>query len=271
MVESGENFDREPSFENPAREYYRRLLEFINDEIERSPELRRELVDFVDYILVLQQTVPPALPYWRREEHMWAVNYEVERIAFPRLPVTLPPPSRSIAVGEHMDITTGYHAADFWPNAKLMTLNLTDGAEVTPETPIGKIDIIRNLPQLNPQANPLAFARELLASSVLSLTELAVFCQSRDPRVGDIRAFAGISHLARSGGRLGFAVFDIEDLSRKREATRVSRHVAEHVAGNNSAWQALKENYKPAKIAFVSREHLVETFGTTATGRRLSR
>jgi hypothetical protein len=117
---------------------------------------------------------------------------------------------------------------------------------------------------LEENANPIAFARDLLRSSTQSLVELAMLCERGDSRLEEIEAFAGISHLARIGGRVGFTVFNIANAEAQRAATEVSKGVALKVVGNNAAWKELSTNYKPAKIAFISRSRLISTFGSRA-------
>lgn len=258
--------ERDPGYRRDshirATEFYRQVLEELRLEFERDPALREEFSRFVDYILLMQSLIPTTLPDIEQQHRFGTLNHELERTAFPPLPVTLPPPRQRIAVGQHMDVTVGYTAEACWPNESDRELQLSDGAIVKPQTPIGKIDIARNLPRLDPDANPLSFARTLLSSSIQSLGELAILCEYSDPRFSRINTFAGASHLARLSGRLGFTVFDIANPFQREQATQQSRQVAKYVAGNNTAWQQLRENYKPAKIAFISRQHLKHQFGS---------
>jgi hypothetical protein len=263
MVERGFEAYESSSAER-AREFYRRVLEYLESEYEQRPELVEELSNFRDYVVLMLRLIPQQLPYTEREQQIERVHHEIEMTALPRLPVTLPPPSDRLAVGRHMLVTTNYSAATCWPDERQQVLQLSDGRVLTPETPMGKIDIVRNLPTLAPNANPLSFARELLSSSVESLTELAGMCERGDRRLAQVEAFGGVSHLARVGGRLGFTVFDIADGDQRSAATRISKGVAESVARNNRAWQELKANYKPARIAFISRMRLIKEFGSSA-------
>lgn len=256
---------RDPYIE--ATEFYRQVLEELGLEFERDPALREEFRGFVDYIVLMQSLIPTTLSDIEQQHRFRTLNHELERTAFPPLPVTLPPPHQRIAVGQHMDVTVGYTAEACWPNKSDRELQLSDATIVKPPTPIGKIDIARNLPRLDPDANPLGFARTLLSSSIQSLRELAILCEDFDLHFSRINTFAGVSHLARLSGRLGFTVFDIANPFQREQATQESRQVAEYVAGDNTAWQQLRENYKPAKIAFISRQHLEDKFGSRATGR----
>lgn len=265
--ERGGGRGRGSDFESFSRryEYHRLLTEYLRQNIpdfERSPELAEEMSQFIGYTLLLQTVVPTQLPRIEREEQIRVVHHAVDTLALPPLPITLPPPSRRIAVGQHMDITMGYSAVDVWPNESMPMLTLSDGTVVTPQTSVGKIDIVRNLPTLGDNTNLLGFTRELLKSSKQSMEELAYICQTQDNELEGVEVFAGVSHLARSAGRLGFTVFDIDNVEDRRKATAVSKSIAKSVAQRVEAWQELSENYKPAQIAFISREMVIDRFGT---------
>lgn len=251
------HFDREAL-------YYEFLARRLETEVGQSPELQEEIVRFIEYIRLLQRFIPRELPYTERELRYQVLDREVERTSLPQLPITLPPPGRQLVVGEHMTVTVGQNAYACWPNEGEKELRLSDETIVTPETPIGKIDIVHDLPHLDSNTNLIAFARKLLKSSVGSLRELTVLCEQGDHRLDGIQVFAGISHLARIGGKLDFTVFDITDEGRQRDATATSLRVATYVSGQNKAWQEFKENYKPAKIAFISRRALQRKFGSSA-------
>jgi hypothetical protein len=218
------------------------------------------LEDFVDYITVLQITSPLItwLPYSQREQ---TVHWEFEREVFPQLPLTLPPPHRQVAVGEHMDITVGVSADTCWPDDSKRLLKLVDGTIIIPDMPVGRIDIVRNFDRLSKNTNMIGFMRELMESSITSLKELASLCKKNDPKLDGIEVFAGVSHLARIAGKFGFTTFKIADPHRRAEATDVSKRVAEHVSGGTDAWNDIKQNYKPAQVAFISRKALIDKFG----------
>lgn len=254
--------EREPSFERheALNEYYRQLIEVASFEIARNPETRAELRNFVQYISLIQQAAPLItwLPYQQREQ---AVHWEIEREVFPQLPLTLPPPHKRVAVGEHMDITIGVSADTCWPDDSRRLLKLPDGTTVIPDMPVGRIDIVRGFDRLSEDTNMIGFMRKLMESSVASLKDLATLCKRNDPRLEGIEVFAGVSHLARIAGKFGFTTFEISDPHRRAQATDVSKTVAEHVSGGARAWNEVKQNYKPAQVAFISITALVEKFG----------
>ncbi len=76
-----------------------------------------------------------------------------------------------------------------------------------------------------------------------------------------IGAFAGMSHLARLADRFGFTVFDITDAGTRRFATDTSLHIASGLVADNTTWQQVQRNYKPAQIAMISSDELVRQFG----------
>lgn len=248
---------------NPEAAYYQELLDFLAFEMERSPETQPELRELQRYAFLMLQIIPPVLPEGARIEAVRGFSHELNRIVFPHLPPTLPP--TTIPVGEHMSITPGYKAVHYWPDKLRHYITLKDGKTITKNTQIGSIDIVRNLGELAARGNFVTYTRKLRESTVDSLKETARLCEQNDPRFRGIEAFAGMSHLARTAGKFGFSVFEIEDPGKKQHATQVSRNVAHHVAGNNPAWQELQQNYKPAEIAFISKDLLVGIYGSQPT------
>lgn len=243
-----------------AMEYYNRIISFVSNEIVRDPEALQEITHLQSYARLMQQLLIRSIPPSHQDEISFAVNRTIESISLPGIPVKLPPPGKFVTVGEHMTVTSET-AAECWPGKSAKSIVLDDLTEIRPKTPIGRIDLVRNLPRLDTSGSVIAFTRSLMTSTVQSLRELAQACQNREEQLVPLQAMAGMSHLARMGKRFGFTVFEIEDKVDQEWATRVSRSVSEKVAGNNHAWQKLAAYYKPAEIAYISKDRLVELYG----------
>lgn len=255
MTERG--FSSESSFRQTeaTRSYYRELQTYLEFELSRSPELQEDLRHLLNYAYALQHIAPAHRP---------RVNNDVLRVALPHIPTTLPPDRSVIHVGDHMTISTNSYAYMFWPDQSMESLTLSDDTTVNPNVPVGSIDIVSNLPRLEQDGNVIAYARALLSSTTISLTELADLCEHGDHRLRYIKVFAGASHLARVAGRLHFTVFDIVNDVDRHHITMVSKGVAEHVGGSSKEWQKFMKTYKPARIAYISRDSLVAHFGHQA-------
>lgn len=248
--------------EEAVDDYYHQLTELVSDEITQHPGMTRELERLHDWAQLMLRLAPP-LSSTNWERSLREVYHALEGLAFPRLPTAppLPPFHFLIPVGDHMDVITGYEAMDIWPDDNIKELELNDGGIITPETSVGKIDIIRNLSQLALGRSLTAYSRRLVASAIGSLRSFAILCDKDDRRLRRTEAFAGMSHLARIAERFGFTVFDITNPVKREHTTRISRSVAERVAGNSEEWRELQRNYKPVKIAYISRQALVDRFG----------
>lgn len=253
-------FSRRPEVD-PATRFYRQVEEYLIEEIERSPELMEEMRALRQYVRLMQQLLPWRVPSIDQDHVAYLLTRAIEAPIFPLMPITLPLPGKTIDVGEHMKVTRA-KAEEVWPNRTRRRLRLDDDARVTPVTPIGRIDIVRNLPRLDTDAPLIGFTRRLITSSIGSLRELAQLSESGENRLLGLKAFGGISHLARIGRRFGFTVFNITSRLDRERATAISRNVAEYVSRDNSDWRQLAENYKPAKTAFISRQRLIDLFGS---------
>lgn len=248
------------------REFYLQVEKFMLAYIQENPEMRQEFEDYLGYAQLMQRIVPATYP--QREELVEYIHHAVEVLAMPYLPITLPSPHNRVAVGEHMIISTGYGAGACWPDRRRKTLKLGDDTIVYPQTPLGKIDIVRNLPHLEDKDGAvIKFARHLLRSTTDSLIQLAQSSEIRSSSLSEVDVYGGVSHLARIAGKLHFTVFPIVDERDRREATAISKGVATKVVGSVSAWREMEANYKPAEVAFISRENLIEQFGVHAISR----
>lgn len=248
--------------EEAVGEYYHQLAELVSEEIAQHPGMTRELERLHDWAQLMLRLAPPfSSTNWERS--LREVHHGLDGLAFPRLPTTppLPPSHFLIPVGDHMDVITGYEAMNIWPDDNIKELELNDGGIITPETSVGKIDIIRNLSQLAQGRSLTAYSRRLVASAIGSLRSFAILCDKDDRRLRKTDAFAGMSHLARIAERFGFTVFDITNPVEREHATYISRSIARSVAGNTEEWRELQRNHKPTKIACISREALVDRFG----------
>lgn len=259
-MESGFGREYRPEYDS-VMQYYNRVISTVIDEMGRNPEAFEEMRRLQTYIRLMQSLLPTRYTPTEQDEIVFTANRRIESIALPSVPVKLPPPGSRINVGEHMTVTPA-EAAECWPGKSAKTIQLDDLTRIWPKSPIGRIDIVRNLPELDTSGSVIQFTRNLMSSTVKSLRELALLCQNRDEQVVPMHAMAGISHLARMGERFGFTVFGIETSYDQARATQISQQVAQHVAGNNHAWQKLSGNYKPAQIAYISQDRLVELYGT---------
>lgn len=250
-----------------ATEFYRQVTEYLSEEILDNPDTRVEMELLQEKMWLLQQIVPYNVTPYAQNETAYAVQQALGAAVLPHAPVTLPPPGRVIGVGKHMTITKA-KARESWPDESKDGLELRDGTTITPQTSMGRIDIVRNLPQLDTEAPLMTFTRQLISSSVGSFRELASLCENNDPRLAQVQAIAGTSHLARMGNRFGFTTFQIENPYDRRRATEVSLSVALRVSGNNQAWQELQANYKPAEIAYISRPELINLYGSQGPQNR---
>ncbi len=268
-------FRQYPDFERSAesrREFYSQVETYLLEEFERDPGLKRELKRFLGYVQWMQRAVPFVYPFQEREARVEYLHHAIDVLAMPALPVAPLPPNRRIAVGEHMIVSTGYAASACWPDRRKKTLTLSDNTSVEPRTSLGKIDIVRNLPQLTEEKGAVfAFARHLLKSTTGSLIDLAQLSEHLDSRVSGVSVYGGVSHLARIAGKLHFTVFPIQDERSRRVATDISKGVARHVVGGVTAWKEMEANYKPAEVAFISKDSLIEHFGTRAVSQGFSR
>lgn len=245
------------------REFYLQVEKFMLAEIQENPEMRQEFEDYLGYAQLMQRIVSARYP--QREELVDYIHHAVDALAMPSLPVTLPPPHKRFTFGEHMVVSMGYSAGHCWPDRRRRVLTLLDDTDMVPQTSLGKIDIVRNLPQLEDKDGAvIKFARHLLRSTTNSLIELAQDTESRNSRLSEVDVYGGVSHLARIAGKLHFTVFSIADERDKREATAISKRVATSVVGGVSVWKEMEAYYKPAEVAFISRENLIEHFGSHA-------
>lgn len=255
MVERGGNFE---SFERRPRRHpevlsgQEELLEYLRD-----PENLAELVNFWEYLQSIEALIPATLPRRERETLEQQVHTEVTGLGDVGLPT---PTTRVFHIGEHMDVTVGYLASAQWPDRRKPSLTLDDGTVVRPATEVGIIDYYRNIGRLSSTGNIVEFSRSLIDSAVDSLGELAREYQAFGRSARSIEVFTGMSHLARMAGRFGFTVFDIADQGKRDRATRTSFSIAENVASGNENWKRLREKYKPAKIAMISSDKLVNEF-----------
>jgi hypothetical protein len=246
--------------------FLRGVEEFFQYEFEHDAELRAEVEDFFDYAYMLFHMTQGEGD--NRQSLTHVIHHALDTLSFPSLPITLPPVHRRMAVGEHMVITSGYPARECWPDVKKRLLMIPEDVEVTGKTSLGKIDIVRNLPRMKDENGAMFhFARHLLRSTTDSLIELARLSERGSDSVGGIEVYGGVSHLARMANRLHFSVFPIADRRERAQATAVSKVVAQHVVGGVKAWQELEQNYKPAEVAFISRDYLITHFGSEAIAK----
>lgn len=261
---------REPERANESLDSIEELIEYL-----RNPENREEIVSFWEYIGHLQEFVLQYVPARQRAQALRQLHQsitttvQVERASETPAPVvTGRSATRTIPVGEHMDLTLGTNASYQWPDEAKATLLVGSGTLVTPSTPVGVIDYYRNIDKLNTDSSLVGFSRALIASAKQSLRVLAADYSStggfneRGTEGRSTHVFSGMSHLARLADRFGFTVFDIQDTTMRAHATDTSFGIATRVAEVNSAWQKLRENYKPAKVAMISGSDLVRRYGS---------
>ncbi len=138
---------------------------------------------------------------------------------------------------------------------------LSDGIVIAPGQMGGRLDLVRNIPQLGEEANLVAASRSLYNEVLLDLKILAYECKHNE-FLEEISFFYGYSHLVRSLARkLGFNVFDIKNPLKQAFYTHLNKQIVEKRNKENKAWQAFKGNFKPAKEAFISRDKLVSLYG----------
>lgn len=137
---------------------------------------------------------------------------------------------------------------------------LSDGTVIAPGQMGGRLDLVRNIPQLGEEDNLVAATRSLYDEALFDLKILAYECMHNE-FLEEISFFYGYSHLVRSSARkLGFDVFDIRNPLKQAFHTHLSKQVVEKRNKENKTWQAFKGNFKPAKEAFISRDKLVSLY-----------
>ncbi len=159
-------------------------------------------------------------------------------------------------VGNHMSIhPSGYHA--------FKERELSDGAIIHPGQKLGVIDLLRNIPILDSDTKLLTATRHLYNSVSQDLHELAFLCQSNDPRLNGVEAFYGISHFAGYlAERLGFDSFKLRNPLKRLFPKVIEKQMVKEHAGENKDWKKIKNKNKDIYEAFISRQKLVDRFGT---------
>ena len=164
----------------------------------------------------------------------------------------------SIPLGKHMSVQLKTYTGK-------EPLTLDDGTVVKPGDPIGELHFIRNLPKLKPGDSITGFIREGFSDAEQALKELSQLVAGADPRLTEVNVFFGVSHLAsRLAKRLGFEVYSTDQLPRliNKVMNKMYFRIAQGVAGNNPEWQKLSTNFKPAGFALLTRNSLIEQYGT---------
>lgn len=160
-----------------------------------------------------------------------------------------------IPVGEHMDVIMGRFRS-------IKNKELSDGSVVKPGSKVGVIHFTRNLPIMDKQSN-VAFSRQLFRSGEESLNNLAGLCEANDPRLEGVEFFYGWSHLAGPiAKRLGFDVFDIANPIRRLGPKFVNTFLAGGLK-DTPTFQRINYIFKTPREAFISRQKLVELYGST--------
>jgi hypothetical protein len=161
----------------------------------------------------------------------------------------------TIDSGEHMSVSIGKFRRE---------LVLPNGEELGKNDIVGRIDFIRNIPQMDKETPLVGFVRALFKSADSSLNELAKLCRDNDPRLKDIQYFYGISHLAGPlAEKLGFTTIELQDEEERKEQTKVAFRIAKMKAGKNDEWKKFTGNFKEPKIAVISRKELLEAYSSS--------
>lgn len=236
----------------------REILEYLH-----TPENAAELQAYWGYLLELNRFILGHVPSPERVQALREVHIAIDRpdTVVGNLPPTQPT-GRVSPIGNHMDFTVGLQADTQWPDSSRDSLALSDGAIITPDTPVGIIDYYRNIAKLNRDRSLIGFTRGLVADMTASLGILATELQRLDASATVVQAVSGMSHLVRLSHRFGFTVFDIADRSRRERATSTSFSIASRIASDNPEWQQLSEKYKPAQIGIISRQDLVSRYSS---------
>ncbi|MBI2020873.1 hypothetical protein HYS94_05700 [Candidatus Daviesbacteria bacterium] len=163
-----------------------------------------------------------------------------------------------IEVGEHMVVEIGRYKA-------LRETKLAEGTVLKPGQKIGLIHFIRNLPILGREDSVISFGKNLYHQAEASLKDLALRCQNNDPALAGVEFFYGSSHLANLAKGLGFDVFEEANPFKRWLNTKKGKDLAERIAKNNIHWQKYRDNYKAARVAVISREKLIQLYGSEST------
>jgi hypothetical protein len=163
-----------------------------------------------------------------------------------------------VHVGEHMTI-------DIEQFRDFHTKKFPDGTILKPGQKFGKIDFVYRIPKLRPNDSLIGFTRSLFRSGEQSLKELADLCEKNDPRLQGVDVFMGTSHIAGLlAKRLGFDVFDITNPFKKLGYSIIAKVIVHGTVKHNKEWESFKKNFKSPREAAISRNKLIQLFGSKA-------
>lgn len=236
----------------------REILEYL--QIQENTE---ELQAYWEYLLELNRFVLAHVPSSERTQALREVHIAIEHpgVVVGNIPPTQPT-SHVFRIGNHMDFTVGLRAITQWPDSSKNSLELRDGAVVTPDSAVGIIGYYRNIARLNRDGSLIGFTRGLVSDMTVSLGVLVAEVQRLDAAATLVQAVSGMSHLVKLSHRFGFTAFDIADRDRRERVTSRSFSIASRIASDNPEWQQLKEKYKPAQVGIISRQDLVRRYSS---------